>query len=108
MIVGYLIKCWLLLQDYNCNCVEYSSYHSELFSYCYRKTDCLHSKLYQPHSIPQLGSPRCHKGPKIQSRQPSPLTTPEKISLPKLKIQSRHYLYSPRESFDTPNWNKKH
>jgi len=34
---------------------------------------------------PQLGSPRCHWGPKIPV--PSPLSTPEKASIPQIEIR---------------------
>jgi len=47
---------------------------------------CLFSEPYRPHSIPPIGGARCHRGPKIPV--PSPLSTPEKASIPKLKYEA--------------------
>jgi len=47
----------------------------------------LQAEPYQPHSISNnLRGPRCHRGPKIPV--PSPLSTPEKASIPKLKYEA--------------------
>ena len=41
---------------------------------------------------PQLGGPRCHRGPKISV--PSPLITPEKASIPQIEIWSTRNQWS--------------
>jgi len=49
-----------------------------------RSAECVCRAVSVALHTPQLGGPRSHRGPKIPG--PSPLSTPEKASIPQIEI----------------------